>query len=235
MYALGYTINVLTLLGLVLAIGLVVDDAIVVLENVHRRTELGEPSLVAAITGTQEIGFAVIATTLTLVSVFVPISFLPWRHRSVVPRVRIHARGSRRVLGIRGAHAHADVGVAAAGPCRPEPLRCRHRSILQGAHCVLRPHAARRDAPALGGRHRGARAGGAGHPDVSFGAFRIHAASRRRPRPDFARGPRGLEHGVHGPLRAAARADRDGRHGKRRNRPRADPCSGSGRLGSAHG
>ncbi len=77
MYALGYTINVLTLLGLVLAIGLVVDDAIVVLENVHRRTELGEAPLVAAITGTREIGFAVIATTLTLVSVFVPISFLP--------------------------------------------------------------------------------------------------------------------------------------------------------------
>ncbi len=77
MYALGYTINVLTLLGLVLAIGLVVDDAIVVLENVHRRTELGEKPLVAAITGTREIGFAVIATTLTLVSVFIPISFLP--------------------------------------------------------------------------------------------------------------------------------------------------------------
>jgi hydrophobe/amphiphile efflux-1 (HAE1) family protein len=77
MYALGYSINVLTLLGLVLAIGLVVDDAIVVLENVHRRAELGEPSLVAAITGTREIGFAVIATTLTLASVFVPISFLP--------------------------------------------------------------------------------------------------------------------------------------------------------------
>jgi multidrug efflux pump len=77
MYALGYSINVLTLLGLVLAIGLVVDDAIVVLENVHRRTELGEPPLVAAITGTREIGFAVIATTLTLISVFVPISFLP--------------------------------------------------------------------------------------------------------------------------------------------------------------
>jgi multidrug efflux pump len=77
MYALGYSVNVLTLLGLVLAIGLVVDDAIVVLENVHRRTELGEPPLVASITGTREIGFAVIATTLTLISVFVPISFLP--------------------------------------------------------------------------------------------------------------------------------------------------------------
>ena len=50
MYALGYSINVLTLLGLVLAIGLVVDDAIVVLENIHRRTELGEPPLVAAVT-----------------------------------------------------------------------------------------------------------------------------------------------------------------------------------------
>ena len=77
MYALGYSVNVLTLLGLVLAIGLVVDDAIVVLENVHRRAEMGEPSLVAAVTGTREIGFAVIATTLTLAAVFVPISFLP--------------------------------------------------------------------------------------------------------------------------------------------------------------
>lgn len=77
MYALGYSINVLTLLGLVLAIGLVVDDAIVVLENVHRRAERGETPLVAAVNGSREIGFAVIATTLTLAAVFVPISFLP--------------------------------------------------------------------------------------------------------------------------------------------------------------
>jgi multidrug efflux pump len=77
MYALGYSINVLTLLGLVLAIGLVVDDAIVVLENVHRRAELGESPMVAAVNGSREIGFAVIATTLTLAAVFVPISFLP--------------------------------------------------------------------------------------------------------------------------------------------------------------
>jgi multidrug efflux pump len=77
MYAMGYSVNVLTLLGLVLAIGLVVDDAIVVLENVHRRAEMGEPPLVAAVTGSHEIGFAVIATTLTLAAVFVPISFLP--------------------------------------------------------------------------------------------------------------------------------------------------------------
>jgi multidrug efflux pump len=77
MYFLNYSINVLTLLAIVLAIGLVVDDAIVVLENIHRRMELGEPPLVAAFRGSEEIGFAVIATTLTLVAVFVPISFLP--------------------------------------------------------------------------------------------------------------------------------------------------------------
>ncbi|MEJ0040353.1 MAG: efflux RND transporter permease subunit [Gammaproteobacteria bacterium] len=77
MYALGYSINVLTLLGIVLAIGLVVDDAIVVLENVHKRAEAGEPPMVAAIRGSNEIGFAVIATTAVLVAVFIPISFLP--------------------------------------------------------------------------------------------------------------------------------------------------------------
>ena len=77
MYALGYTINVLTLLALVLAIGLVVDDAIVVLENIFRRAEEGEATVVAAINGSKEIGFAVIATTLTLAAVFIPISFLP--------------------------------------------------------------------------------------------------------------------------------------------------------------
>jgi multidrug efflux pump len=76
MAALGFSINTLTLLGLVLAIGLVVDDSIVVLENIYRRLELGEPPLVAAVDGSREIGFAVIATTLVLVAVFVPISFL---------------------------------------------------------------------------------------------------------------------------------------------------------------
>jgi multidrug efflux pump len=72
-----YSINTLTLLGLVLAIGLVVDDAIVVLENIVRRMELGQPPLLAAIDGTREIGFAVIVTTVVLVAVFVPISFMP--------------------------------------------------------------------------------------------------------------------------------------------------------------
>jgi len=76
MAALGYSVNLLTLLALVLAIGLVVDDAIVVLENIHRRIELGESRLVAAYRGARQVSFAVIATTLVLVAVFVPIMFL---------------------------------------------------------------------------------------------------------------------------------------------------------------
>ncbi len=76
-YALGLSINLLTLLALVMAIGLVVDDAIVVLENIHRRiVQYGETPLVAAFRGTRQVGFAVVATTMVLVSVFVPITFM---------------------------------------------------------------------------------------------------------------------------------------------------------------
>ncbi|WP_202844140.1 efflux RND transporter permease subunit [Luteimonas saliphila] len=76
LYAFGYSINLLTLLALVLCIGLVVDDAIIVLENAQRRVDLGEPSLVAARRGTAQVAFAVIATTAVLVSVFLPIGFM---------------------------------------------------------------------------------------------------------------------------------------------------------------
>lgn len=74
--ALGFSINVLTLLAVILAIGLVVDDAIVMLENIQRRIDEGEPPLLAAYRGAKQVAFAVIATTLTLVAVFVPISFM---------------------------------------------------------------------------------------------------------------------------------------------------------------
>ncbi len=72
----GFTVNLLTLLALVLAIGLVVDDAIVVLENVTRRIEEGESPLVATFHGTRQVGFAVVATSVVLISVFTPIAFL---------------------------------------------------------------------------------------------------------------------------------------------------------------
>ncbi len=74
--ALGFSINTLTLLALLLAIGLVVDDAIVVLENIKRRMDEGESALVAAVRGTRQVTFAVLATSVTLIAVFVPVSFL---------------------------------------------------------------------------------------------------------------------------------------------------------------
>ncbi len=75
-YFAGFTLNILTLLALVLAIGLVVDDAIVVLENIFRHMEMGKTRWQAALDGSTEIGFAVIATTIALVAVFVPLAFL---------------------------------------------------------------------------------------------------------------------------------------------------------------
>ena len=79
MAAAGFTINTLTLLALVLAIGLVVDDAIVVLENIYRHIEEGMQPFQAALKGAQEIAFAVLAMTLTLAAVFAPLAFTPGR------------------------------------------------------------------------------------------------------------------------------------------------------------
>ena len=76
LYALGFSINLLTLLAMVLAVGLVVDDSIVMLENIHRRVSEGETPLVAAFRGARQVAFAVVATSVVLVAVFVPISFL---------------------------------------------------------------------------------------------------------------------------------------------------------------
>lgn len=76
MFIAGFSINVLTLVGLILAIGLVVDDAIVVLENIYAKIEQGVPPIEAAFRGSKEIYFAVISTTITLAAVFLPILFL---------------------------------------------------------------------------------------------------------------------------------------------------------------
>ncbi len=75
-YIFEYSINLFTLMALVLAIGIVVDDAIVMLENIVRRIELGETPLVAAYKGAKQVSFAIIATTVVLVAVFVPLIFI---------------------------------------------------------------------------------------------------------------------------------------------------------------
>ena len=75
-YVFDFSINLFTLMALVLAIGIVVDDAIVMLENIVRRIELGDSPLVAAFKGAKQVSFAIIATTVVLVAVFIPLIFI---------------------------------------------------------------------------------------------------------------------------------------------------------------
>jgi multidrug efflux pump len=95
----GFTINSLTMLALVLAIGLVVDDAIVVLENIYRHIEDGVAPFQAAIRGAKEIGFAVVAMTLTLAAVFAPLAFTPGRTGRLFAEFALALAGSVIVSG----------------------------------------------------------------------------------------------------------------------------------------
>ena len=76
MHAFGFTINMITLMALSLCVGLLIDDAIVVRENIVRHVQMGQSPREAALKGTQEIGLAVLATTLSIVAVFLPIGFM---------------------------------------------------------------------------------------------------------------------------------------------------------------
>ncbi len=96
----GFSINSLTLLALVLAIGLVVDDAIVVLENIYRYIEEGMEPFAAAIKGVREIGFAVVAMTLTLVAVFAPLAFTPGRTGRLFAEFALALAGAVLVSGV---------------------------------------------------------------------------------------------------------------------------------------
>jgi multidrug efflux pump len=111
----GFTLNLLTLLAIVLAVGLVVDDAIVVVENVERHIRDGKTPLQAALLGARELVGPVIAMTITLTAVYAPIGFQGGPHRSAVSRVCLYA--GRRGLYFRrgGADSVADDVVGAAG------------------------------------------------------------------------------------------------------------------------
>ena len=99
MYILGFTINTLTLLALVLAIGLVVDDAIVVLENIYRHIEEGMPRREAAFKGAKEIGFAVVAMTITLAAVYAPVAFMTGRTGKLFVEFALTLAGAVLVSG----------------------------------------------------------------------------------------------------------------------------------------
>jgi multidrug efflux pump len=95
----GFTVNTLTMLALVLAIGLVVDDAIVVLENIYRHIEDGMSPFHAAIKGAKEVGFAVIAMTMTLAAVYAPLAFTPGRTGKLFTEFALVLAGSVVVSG----------------------------------------------------------------------------------------------------------------------------------------
>ncbi|WP_395771191.1 efflux RND transporter permease subunit [Arenimonas sp.] len=99
MYMLGFSINILSLLAMVLAIGLVVDDAIVMLENIYRHIEEGMPPLQAAFKGSKEIGFAIIAMTLTLAAVYLPFAFSTGRTGKLFVEFTLTLAGAVLVSG----------------------------------------------------------------------------------------------------------------------------------------
>ncbi len=99
MWVLGFSINTLTLLALVLAVGLVVDDAIVMLENIHRHVEKGLSPFRAALKGSREIGFAIIAMTLTLVAVFAPVALMEGRTGKLFTEFALTLAGAVLVSG----------------------------------------------------------------------------------------------------------------------------------------
>jgi hydrophobe/amphiphile efflux-1 (HAE1) family protein len=149
---LGYSINTLTLFGMVLAIGIVVDDAIVVLENVERiMHEEKMAAREAAIKAMREVSGPVIAIVLTLCAVFVPIAFPRRPHRRAVPAIRRHDLDRGGDLGHRRAHADA------------EPVRDPAQARAQGAGSLLRGLQ-----PGVSAHHRGLRQG-----------RRLHGAARR--------------------------------------------------------
>jgi multidrug efflux pump len=99
MYMLGFSINTLSLLAIVLAIGLVVDDAIVMLENIYRHIEEGMPPMQAALTGSKEIGFAIVAMTLTLAAVYLPFAFSTGRSGMLFVEFALTLAGAVLVSG----------------------------------------------------------------------------------------------------------------------------------------
>lgn len=143
--AFGFTVNLLTLLAVVLSVGLVVDDAIVVVENVERHLSEGDSPLEAALRGARELVGPIVAMTVTLAAVYLPIG-LQGAHRIALPRIRLHPRRGGDHLGHRRPHAlPAHVVAAVASRRRGAGLLRQDLPRLRKAAGPLRADA-RRDA-----------------------------------------------------------------------------------------
>ncbi len=213
MWVVGFSINVLTLLALVLATGLVVDDAIVVIENISRQRSLGLGPRAAAVLGTRQVFFAVLATTATLAAVFIPISFFPGLTGSlfsefgfvlafavtlscIVALTLSPMLASRLISDKQAHHRHNAVGrrVAAFGEriihVYAAPARCR----AQGAD----------------GGHRRSPCSSPAPRVAAFNLLPSELTPQRGPRlhPDLRLGAAGLDRRLHRSADEAGRADR---------------------------
>ncbi len=162
MAALGMSLNTMTLMALSLSIGLLIDDAIVVRENIVRHLERGEDHFKAARDGTTEIGLAVLATTMSVIAVFVPVALHGRHRRTLLPRLRDHGGFRRSRLALRVVHPRPHALLALVRPRRgangqEAPHRARPRPVQR----VVRP-----DGRPLPRRHRvGPRPPEDGHGD----------------------------------------------------------------------
>lgn len=189
MYVAGFSINVLSMLAVVLSVGLVVDDAIVMTENIYIRIERGMTPKEAGIEGAKEIFFAVISTSVTLIAVFFPIVFMEGMTGPPVPRIQHGDLGRGGHLDLRCADHHPDAGDQTVGAAGAQKLVLQQdRTLLRGNEQLLPAHAGRVPAAALAGiaahcpDDRTDRLAVAGHPGGNGAA--------RRPLADFDQHPR---------------------------------------------
>ncbi len=218
LYFAGFTINTLTLMGLTLAIGLVVDDAIIVLENITRWVEGGTPPREAAIRGMREISFAVVASTVSVVAVFLPLAYL--------------TDTTGRLFGEFGVTVAASVAISGFVALTLSPALCA-RVLRRGGRETGR---ARRAGARFGWAHQrlcrsapsrdgASRRDGRGRRRVVRAGSRDALRGRRRPRVHphcrsrrllrLHAGAGGRDDRVHRPLPAPGRADRAGGAGNR--------------------
>ena len=160
-YLAGFTLNTMTLLGMALAVGVVIDDAIVVLENIERHRELGEDAFEAASKGTREIAFAATAATFSVAAVFLPVLFVQGLIGSFLRDFGLTVAGSVLISLFVALDAHADARVAHAAAERERKHGSIYHSSSSGFVWIEDPlpHAAQLDArpPRRHGRRRARR------------------------------------------------------------------------------
>ena len=149
MYLLGYSLNNLSMMALILSVGFVVDDAIVMLENIVRHIEHGESAMAASLTGSREIGFTILSMTLSLTAVFIPVLFMGGIVGRLFKEFAVTIATAILISGRRVDHADADAVQPLPAPAEGAAARAGSMSLTEG---ILQGDAARSTRDRCGGR-----------------------------------------------------------------------------------